>query len=33
MIVEIDPGYLSLIRKRPEVASLLDDPKVKIVID
>ena len=32
-IVEINPGYLSLIRKRPEIASLLVNPKVKIVID
>ena len=32
-IVEINPGYLSLIRARPEVASLLDNPKVRIVFD
>jgi spermidine synthase len=32
-IVEINPGYLSLIRQRPEVASLLQNPKVHIVID
>jgi len=32
-IVEINPGYLSLIRKRPNVASLLKNPKVHIVID
>ena len=32
-IVEINPGYLSLIREQPEVASLLTNPKVHIVID
>jgi SAM-dependent methyltransferase len=32
-IVEINPGYLSLIRRRPEVASLLANPKVRIDID
>ena len=32
-IVEINPGYLSLIRKRPRVVSLLTNPKVNIVID
>jgi len=32
-IVEINPGYLSLIRERHEVASLLTNPKVRIVID
>lgn len=32
-IVEINPGYLSLIRKYPEVRSLLSNPKVHIVID
>jgi len=32
-IVEINPGYLSLIPKYPEVASLLHNPKVTIVID
>jgi SAM-dependent methyltransferase len=32
-IVEINPGFLSLIRKYPEVASLLGNPKVHIVID
>jgi spermidine synthase len=32
-IVEINPGYLQLIAKRPEVASLLSNPKVEIVID
>lgn len=32
-IVEINPGYLPLIRERPEVASLLTNPKVHIVID
>jgi SAM-dependent methyltransferase len=32
-IVEINPGYLSLIRNRPDVASLLQNPKVDFVID
>lgn len=32
-IVEINPGYLPLIREQREVASLLDNPKVSIVID
>lgn len=32
-IVEINPGYLPLIRRRPTVASLLENPKVHIVID
>ena len=32
-IVEINPGFLSLIGKYPEVASLLRNPKVHIVID
>ncbi|MEO7112949.1 MAG: fused MFS/spermidine synthase [Polyangiaceae bacterium] len=32
-IVEIDPGYLELIPQYPEVASLLKNPKVTIVID
>jgi spermidine synthase len=32
-IVEINPGYLPLIRKRPQVASLLKNPKVHIAID
>jgi spermidine synthase len=32
-IVEINPGYLDLIAERPEVSSLLANPKVKIVID
>jgi len=31
--VEINPGYLSLIAKEPEVASLLRNPKVAIVTD
>lgn len=33
MIVEINPGYLGLIQKYPEVAGILTNPKVKIVID
>jgi spermidine synthase len=32
-IVEINPGYLSLIRQRPAVASLLKNSKVDIIID
>jgi spermidine synthase len=32
-IVEINPGYLPLIAKYPEVSSLLHNPKVNIVID
>jgi spermidine synthase len=32
-IVEINPGYLQIIRKYPVVAGLLDNPKVEIVID
>ncbi|HVN93187.1 MAG TPA: fused MFS/spermidine synthase [Terracidiphilus sp.] len=32
-IVEINPGYLPLIRERRTVASLLQNPKVHIVID
>jgi len=32
-IVEINPGYLPLIRQRPTVASLLTNSKVELVID
>jgi spermidine synthase len=32
-IVEINPGYVELVRRHPEVSSLLDNPKVEIVID
>ncbi len=32
-IVEINPGYLDLIRKYPSLAPLLDDPRVRIFID
>jgi spermidine synthase len=32
-IVEINPGYLQLIAEHPEVASLLQNPKVRVVID
>ena len=32
-IVEINPGYLRLIRQVPEVASILQNPKVDIAID
>ena len=32
-IVEINPGYLTLIAQEPEVASLLTNPKVSIITD
>jgi spermidine synthase len=32
-VVEINPGYLSLIEREPEVASVLANPKVKIIKD
>ena len=32
-VVEINPGYLRLVAKYPQVASLLSNPKVRIVID
>ena len=32
-VVEINPGYLALIAKEPEVASVLSNPKVTIVTD
>jgi spermidine synthase len=32
-VVEINPGYVSLIEKEPEVASLLTNPKVAIATD
>ena len=32
-IVEINPGYLSLIQNAPQVASVLTNPKVKIITD
>jgi predicted membrane-bound spermidine synthase len=32
-IVEINPGYQDILRERPEVSWLLDDPRVHIVID
>jgi spermidine synthase len=32
-IIEINPGYLQLIGRHPEVSSLLTDPKVEITID
>ncbi len=32
-IIEIEPGYLEVIARRPEVSGLLSDPRVTIVID
>ncbi len=32
-VIEINPGYLGIIRKYPQVSSLLHDPKVDIQID
>jgi len=32
-IVEIQPGYINLIKKYDEIASLINNPKVKIIID
>jgi spermidine synthase len=32
-VVEINPGYLELIKKEPEVASILNNPKITIVTD
>lgn len=32
-VVEINPGYLKLIPKHPEVASLLQGPKMNLIID
>ena len=32
-IVEINPGYVTLAAEAPEVASVLDNPKVKIITD
>ena len=32
-IIEINPGYVSVIEKRPEVVSLLQNPKVTILFD
>jgi spermidine synthase len=32
-VVEINPGYLSLIRQFPEVADVLQNPKIRIEID
>lgn len=32
-IIEINPNYIELIKKYPEVKGLIDDPRVEIVID
>ena len=32
-IVEINPAYAELVRQEPEVASIVTDPKVKLVVD
>jgi spermidine synthase len=32
-VIEINPGYVTLIKNEPEVASVLTNPKVKIVTD
>ena len=32
-IIEIQPGYIDLIRQYPEISPLLTNPKVKIIID
>ena len=32
-VIEINPGYLKLVAKYPQVESLLSNPKVKIIID
>lgn len=33
IVVEINPGYTSLIEKYPSVKSILTDPRIKIVVD
>lgn len=32
-VVEINPGYLAAIARAPEMAPLLDDPRVEVVVD
>lgn len=32
-VVEINPGYLDIVRRSPDVRSVLDDPRIEIVID
>lgn len=32
-VVEINPGYLKLIAQYPQVAAVLSDPRIEIVVD
>jgi spermidine synthase len=33
VVVEINPAYLSMMRRFPEIGSVLDDPRVKVYVD
>ncbi|MBF0628500.1 MAG: spermidine synthase [Magnetococcales bacterium] len=33
LVVEINPGYIDLVRRTPAVSSILKNPKIKIIID
>ena len=33
VVVEINPAYLDMMRRFPDIASVLDDPRVEVVID